>query len=157
MVTMAMGVANAQQEAKTASMLLKGFLESVGKGDAGSSASFFADSAYIEAPYVVSLGLPSNIKGKKAIEATMGTVKQAAPNFHFKNIKVLLETPTEVVAEYESGATMANGRPYKQHYIGHLVSKDGKIVSIREFLNTVVFVEAFFPNGLKDLIGPKRK
>lgn len=151
------GIANAQQETRTASQLLFSFLESVGEGDAKLSASSFADSGYIEAPYVLSLGMSPKIEGLKAIEATMSTVKQAAPNFHFKNFQVILETPTEVVAEYESEATMANGRIYQQHYIAHLVCKDGKIISHREFLNTVVFVEAFFPNGLSDLINARKE
>jgi ketosteroid isomerase-like protein len=143
---------NAQQETKTATNLLNSFLESVNIGNAKLSASYFADNGYIEAPYVVSLGMPSKIEGQKAIESTMKMVKQMAPNFHFINIKIIMETHNEVVAEYESEATMTNGKPYKQHYIAHLVCKDNKIISHREFLNTIVFVEAFFPNGLKDLL-----
>lgn len=140
------------QKTKTASTLLKEFLTSIGTGDARATASYFIADGYIDAPYVESLGMPSRITGPAAIEATMTNIRKIAPDFHFTNIRIILETPTEVVAEYESEALMANGRPYKQLYMGHLISKDGKIVSHREFLNTVVFVQAFFPNGLKDLL-----
>ena len=137
---------------KEASVLLAEFLTSIGAGDPKVTASYFTPEGYIDAPYVESLGMPAKIVGPAAIEVTMSNIKKIAPNFHFTSIKIILETPTEVVAEYESEALMANGRPYKQLYMGHLISKDGKILSHREFINTIVFVEAFFPNGLKDLI-----
>lgn len=140
---------------KKVSSLFKGFLEAVGKGEAKEASSFFSADGYIDAPYVQSLGFPSKIVGNAAIEQSLSQVKAAAPNFHFNNLKVIIETPTELVAEYESEAVMASGKPYKQLYMGHITVKDGKIVSHKEFLNTVVFVEAFFPNGLKDLITSK--
>jgi ketosteroid isomerase-like protein len=140
---------------KTASVIFKEFLEAVSKGDAKAASALFAIDGYIDAPYVQSLGFPSKISGHEAIEQSLLQVKAAAPNFHFSSFKVILETPAEVVAEYESEAVMASGRPYKQLYIAHVTTKDGKIVSHKEFLNTVVFVEGFFPNGLKDLITNK--
>src|SRR6218665_2252614 len=143
------------EDQKTASSLFKEFLEAVGKGDAREASSFFAADGYIDAPYVQSLGFPSKITGSAAIEQSLTQVKAAAPNFHFTNLKVILETPEELVAEYESEAVMASGKPYKQLYMGHITAKDGKIISHKEFLNTVVFVEAFFPNGLSDLITNK--
>ena len=140
---------------KTASVIFKEFLEAVGKGDAKAASSLFATDGYIDAPYVQSLGFPSKISGHEAIEQSLSQVKAAAPDFQFSNFKVVLETPAEVVAEYESEAVMSGGKPYKQLYIAHVTTNDGKIVSHKEFLNTVVFVEAFFPNGLKDLITNK--
>lgn len=140
---------------KTASVLFKEFLETVGKGDVKAASSLFATDGYIDAPYVQALGFPSKIVGHEAIEQSLSQVKAAAPNFHFSNFKVVMETPKELVAEYESEAVMASGKPYKQLYIAHVTTKDGKIISHKEYLNTVVFVEAFFPNGLKDLITNK--
>lgn len=140
---------------KMASTLLGEFLTSVGNGNPNTAASFFAEDGSIDAPYVASLGMPTKIVGQAAIEATLANIKSIAPNFHFTRVTTILETPTEVVAEYESEALMANGRTYKQLYMGHLIARDGKIVSHREFLNTIPFVEAFFPNGLNDLITTK--
>lgn len=140
---------------KTASVIFKEFLEAVGKGDAKAASSLFATDGYIDAPYVQSLGFPSKISGHEAIEQSLSQVKAAAANFHFSNYKVVMETENEVVAEYESEAVMASGKPYKQLYIAHVNTKDEKIVSHKEYLNTIVFVEAFFPNGLKDLITNK--
>ena len=140
---------------KTASVLFKEFLETVGKGDAKTASLLFTTDGYIDAPYVQSLGFPSKIAGHAAIEQSLTQVKAAAPNFRFSNFKVVMETPNELVAEYESEAVMATGKPYKQLYIAHVTTKDGKIATHKEYLNTVVFVEAFFPNGLKDLITNK--
>lgn len=145
-------VTSSAQSTKSPSVVFKEFLNAIGDGNAKAASSLFAADGYIEAPYVQSLGIPTKIIGTETIQKSLSQVKAAAPNFHFTNMKVIMETPTELVAEYESEATMANGRPYKQLYIAHVSTKDGKIISHREFLNTVVFVQAFFPNGLKDLI-----
>ncbi len=142
-------------ETKSASELLKDFLASVSKGNPIEAASFFAEDGYLEAPYVASFGMPSKFEGPEAIAASMTGMLQMAPNFHFTSVKIIMGTPTQVVAEYESEATLTNGKQYKMLYIGCVITKDGKIVSHREFLNTVPFVEAFFPNGLRDLITTK--
>lgn len=143
------------ENTKTAALLLKEYLTSVSAGNPKATASFFDESGYIDAPYVETFGMPSKISGPAAIEATMANLIKNAPDFHFTSIHVVLENPTEVVAEYESEAVLANGRAYKQHYMGHLTIKNGKILCHREFLNTIPFVQAFFPNGLSDLITTK--
>ena len=140
---------------KSAAALLKEYLTSAGEGDSHKTASFFAEGGFIDAPYVVSLGLPSKIEGPAAIQATMENLFQNAPDFHFTSMKVILETPGTVVAQYESEASFTNGRAYKQLYLGVVTAEDGKITSHTEYLNTIPFVEAFFPNGLKDLITTK--
>lgn len=136
---------------KSPSVIFKEYLASVNAGNPKTVAAFFAEDGYIDAPYVESFGMASKISGKAAIEATMRGLLQNAPDFHFTSLKIILETPREVIAEYESEAVLVNGRSYKQLYVGHITIKDGKIISHREFLNTVTFARAFLPNGLKDL------
>lgn len=145
----------AVNETKSASDLLKDFLASVNAGNAKDAAAFFAEDGYLEAPYVASFGMPSKFEGPEAIAASMTGMLQMAPDFHFTSMKVIMENDTQVVAEYESEATLTNGKHYKMLYIGIITSRDGKIVSHREFLNTVPFVEAFFPDGLQSLITNK--
>ncbi len=139
-------------QTKSAATLLTEYLSSIGAGDPRVTASYFAQDGFIDAPYVEVFGMPARIVGPAAIEATMTNLLKTAPNFRLKNIRVILESPTTVVAEYESEAVMANGRPYQQLYFAQLTSQDGKIVHHREFLNTIPFVQAFFPGGLRDLI-----
>lgn len=140
------------QRTKKASIIFSEYLAAVSSGDPKAASSFLADSGYIEAPYVAAFGMPSKFQGKDAIEATMAGVLKLAPNFHFTGMRVVMETSDQVVAEYESEATTATGRSYKMQYIGVIITKNGKILSHKEYLNTVPFVEAFFPNGFKDLI-----
>lgn len=140
------------QGTKKASVVFSEYLAAVSSGDPQAAASFFSTDGFIEAPYVAAFGMPSRFQGHEAIEAAMAGVLKLAPDFHFTGMRVVMETPNEVVAEYESEATTATGRPYKMQYIGVITTKNGKIVSHKEYLNTVPFVEAMFPNGLKDLI-----
>lgn len=142
-------------ETKSAAELLKGFLETVSSGNPIEAAAYFAEDGYLEAPYVASFGMPSKFEGREAIAGSMTGMLQMAPDFRFTSFKIIMENPTEVIAEYESEATLINGKHYKMLYIGCVKTKDGKITSHREFLNTVPFVEAFFPNGLMDLITNK--
>ncbi|HEY1047598.1 MAG TPA: nuclear transport factor 2 family protein [Bacteroidia bacterium] len=142
-------------ETKSAAVLLKGFLDTVSSGNPVEAASFFAEDGYLEAPYVATFGMPSKFEGREAIAGSMSGMLQMAPDFHFTTMRIIMESPTEVVAEYESEATLINGKHYKMLYIGCVTVKDEKIKSHREFLNTVSFVEAFFPNGLMDLITTK--
>lgn len=143
---------NKSQNIKTAAVLLTEYLNAMSAGDAKVTASYFAEDGYIDAPYVAALGMPSKMIGPETIEAVLNNLLTNAPDFHFKNIKIIMESPTEVVAEYESEGTLTNGREYKQLYMTHVVTKDGKIVSHTEFLNTVAFAQAMLPNGLRDLI-----
>jgi ketosteroid isomerase-like protein len=143
---------NLHYKTKTASEIFKDYLDCVNSGNPKEVASFFAEDGYIDAPYVASFGMPSKIHGKTDIETTMQGLLQNAPGFHFTRVKIILETPTEVVAEYESEAVLVNGRNYRQLYIGHVTTREEKIICHREFLNTISFATAFLPNGLKDLV-----
>ena len=131
---------------KTALALLKDYLANVNAGNPKVAASFFAEEGKIEAPYFASLGLPTTTDGQAAIEAAISGLLQKTPSFHFTNIKLILETPTEVVAECESETVLANGETYKQLYINHIIAENGKIVCHREFLDTLAFSKAFLPN-----------
>ncbi|WP_428232752.1 nuclear transport factor 2 family protein [Flavobacterium sp.] len=142
---------NSNSQSKPASILFKEYLDCVNAGNPKTVAEFFDKDGYIEAPYVATFGMDSKILGRPAIEATMTGLLQNAPNFKFTSLRIILETPIEVVAEYESEAVMATGKDYKQLYIGHITFKDGKIVTHKEFLNTVTFAKAFLPDVLKDL------
>ncbi|WP_316825936.1 hypothetical protein [Pedobacter miscanthi] len=133
---------------RSAAGLLTDFLASVSAGDPKKTASHFDPEGYLEAPYVESLGLPSRIDGRGPVEATILNLFKIATRFRFSNIKIVLESPTEVVAEYESEALLRSGRIYKQLHMCHLTARDGQILSQREFLNTLLFADAFFPNHL---------
>lgn len=143
------GIVSAQSS--TPGTILKNFLTSVGKESPEVSASYFATDGIMELPYVSNLGMPDKIVGRDSIAHLVGGLIKMAPNFRIKNFKILMEQQDKVLAEYESEAILANGRNYKQLYLTYAIIKDGKIVKQREVMNSVLFVQAFFPNGLADV------
>ncbi|GGA97716.1 nuclear transport factor 2 family protein [Puia dinghuensis] len=100
-------------------------------------ADLFAEDGAFEMPYFASVGFPTRYAGKEQIVGMITGLLKQAPTFKFINIKILIETPDQVFAEYEVD-TFFNGKPYKQLYMGRLVARDGKIVLIREACDTAV-------------------
>lgn len=147
----AVTIAASAQKTKTAGAILTAFLTSVGAESPQVSASYFAKDGAIELPYVGNLGMPDKIVTQDSIAYLIGNLIKMAPDFRIKNIRIIMENPGMALAEYESEALLANGRKYQQLYMSYAVIKDGKIVKQREVMNSVLFVQAFFPNGMADL------
>ncbi|MCF0051658.1 nuclear transport factor 2 family protein [Dyadobacter sp. LJ53] len=147
-------VTNAQTKV-SAGNIFREYLESAGAKSPKETASYFAQNGSLELPFNESIGLPYKIVGRDSIAAIIAHVVSGAKNFRLTNIKVIMETNDKALAEYESDAIMANGRRYKQKYLGYAIIKDGKIELHKEYMNTVSLVSAVFPNGLEDLI-PKK-
>lgn len=118
----------------TAKELLSEYLENIQNPQ--KEAELFAEDGAIELPYFKSVNIPPRYKGKQQIETFISDLLKQAPTFKFINIKVLIDTPEQVFAEYEVN-TIFNGKPYKQLYMGRLVSKNGKIILLREACDTV--------------------
>lgn len=135
---------------KTAKELLMAYLQNINNAD--EAITLFADDAAIELPYLHSLGLPWRWSGKETLYKFLQNLPKTFPGFKFQNIRVHIDTPEQVFAEYEVDCTVAStGRPYQQHYMGRLVAKDGKIVQIREALDLAQVAKSSFPNGIADL------
>ena len=100
-------------------------------------AELFAEDGAIELPYFESVNIPSRSEGKQQIIAFISDLLRQAPGYKFINIKILIDTPEQVFAEYEVN-TLFNNKPYKQLYMGRLVAGNGKIVLLREACDTVV-------------------
>jgi uncharacterized protein len=138
---------------KNAKDLMLGYLA----GTAEETGALFADQGTLELPYVASIGMAPVSKGPAEIAKFLtflhGTLY---PGFEFENIKVHLETPDQVFAEYfinhKSGIT---GKSVHQQFFGHLEAENGKIKRLREAVDVVLVAEAVFPNGLADVIAGK--
>ncbi|MBK1895389.1 nuclear transport factor 2 family protein [Chryseobacterium sp. YIM B02567] len=118
----------------TAKELLLEYLQNI--QDPKKEAELFAEDGAIELPYFESVNIPPRYQGRQQIETFISDLLKQAPTFKFINIKVLIDTPDQVFAEYEIN-TIFNGKPYKQLYMGRLVAKNGKITLLREACNTV--------------------
>lgn len=83
-------------------------------------------------------------RGQKAIEGFIASLLAKVPDFAFRNVRLLIETPEQVFAEYEVEALVpSTGKIYRQLYAGRLVARDGKILLLREALDTMAAAHAF--------------
>ncbi|CAG9255299.1 nuclear transport factor 2 family protein [Paraburkholderia caribensis] len=125
-----------------AKQLLSAYLESI--RDARAAATLFADDGVLELPYLKSLGIDGRAQGPDAIEGFITSLLTKVPDFAFRNVRFLIETPEQVFAEYEVEALVpSTGKIYRQMYAGRLVARNGKISLLREALDTVAAAEAF--------------
>jgi len=140
---------------KTAKELYLAYLENINDPDKG--IKLFADDATMELPYLKSLGLPWQWKGKKAIYDSFKDFPKTFHGFKFENIRIHIATPDQAFAEYDVNCTITfNGRPYHQTYMGWLVVRNGKIVRLHEALDMVQVAKSMFPNGVADLSAKKK-
>jgi uncharacterized protein len=137
---------------KNAKELLLGYLENINNAD--EVIQLFADDATIELPYLKSLGLPWQWKGKDVLYKFLQNLPKTFPGFKFQNINIHIDTPDQVFGEYSVDCIVAStGRPYHQTYMGRLVAENGKIKLLREALDMVQVAKSSFPNGVADLAG----
>jgi hypothetical protein len=138
---------------KTAKDLMLAYIA----GTAEQSGALFGDRGTLELPYMASIGVPPVSTGAAEVSKFLGFLHDTLyPGFKFDNVKIHIETPDEVFAEYfinnKSGIT---GKEVRQQFFGHLEAEDGKIKRLREAIDVVVAAEAIYPNGLADVIAKK--
>jgi hypothetical protein len=126
-------------------------------GTAEQSGELFGEKGTLELPYLASIGLPPVTTGSKDVAKFLGWLHETLyPGFVFQDIKVHLETPDQVFAEYfinhKSGIT---GKKVQQQFFGHLEAANGKIKRLREAIDVVLVAEAVYPNGLTDVVGKR--
>jgi uncharacterized protein len=138
---------------KTAKDLMLAYLA----GTAEQSGALFAAQGTLELPYLASIGMPPVTKGPAEISKFLGFLHDTLyPGFAFEDVKIYLEAPDQVFAEYhinhKSGIT---GKDVKQQFFGHLEAKDGKIKRLREAIDVVLVAEAIYPHGLTDVLAKR--
>ena len=112
----------------------------------------FADDAAVELPYLKSIGLEWQWRGKDTLHKFFQNLPKQFQGFKFEDIKILIVTPDQVFAEYSVHCTVVStGRPYNQTYMGRLVAENGKIKLIREGMDMVQVAKSMLPNGLSDM------
>ncbi|MEZ2334690.1 nuclear transport factor 2 family protein [Mucilaginibacter sp. RCC_168] len=140
---------------KTAKELLLLYLENIGNPDR--LVELFTEDGALELPYHASLGRNWHWEGHEVLHNFFKGIPQTFQDFKFQNIKILIETPDQVFAEYEVDVVATKtGRPYHQTYMGRLVSENGKIKLIREAMDMIAVARSLFPNGLDDIYSDKK-
>ncbi|MBN3724819.1 nuclear transport factor 2 family protein [Burkholderia sp. Ac-20379] len=126
----------------TAAELLNQYLASI--RDPKAAAALFADDGVLELPYLASLGPTTGARGPAAIEGFIGGLLAKVPDFAFRDIAILIDTPDQAFGEYAVEALVpSTGKVYRQMYAGRLVAEGGKIKLLRESLDTVAAQKAF--------------
>jgi hypothetical protein len=126
--------------------------------DPKKAAEMFTDDGAFEMPYLESVGLPGRYEGREAIEGFFRSVRELYPDMDLENVKVMIDTPGQVFAEYEFTAQSSKtGRAIHLLFFGRLVAESGKIKLLRESVNLVELALGVFPNGLADCKVPSEQ
>src|SRR5258707_594542 len=85
-------------------------------------------------PAIATIGLPPVLTGPVEITKFLGFLHGTLyPNFAFSNIKLLIETPDQVFAEYQiNHKSGISAKFVNQQFFGHLETQSGKIRRLRE-------------------------
>jgi len=122
---------------KSALELLQSYLDNIRTPAA--SAALFAEDGVLELPTV-----QAHARGPAAVEALISGLLAKVPDFRFKNLKVWIDTPDKVFAEYSVEAlVVGTGKVYRQTYAGVLIAEGGRIKLLREALDTAAAARAF--------------
>jgi ketosteroid isomerase-like protein len=122
---------------KNALELLQGYLDNIQTPVV--SAALFAEDGVLQLPTVQAYA-----KGPAAVEKLVAGLLVKIPDFRFKNLKVWIDTPDKVFAEYSVEASVVDtGKIYRQTYAGVLIAENGKIKLLREALDTAAATKAF--------------
>jgi hypothetical protein len=139
---------------RTAKELLEEFTAASFR-DPKKAAEMFSEDGAFEMPYLESVGVPGRYQGRDAIEGFFRFVRDIYPDLDLENLKVMIETPEQVFAEYEFTARSSKtGRTIHELLFGRLVAENGKIKLLRESVNLVEVALGVFPNGLADYKAP---
>ena len=116
--------------------------------DPKKAAEMFTEDGAFEIPYLATLGLPPQYKGRDALAGFFQFVLDIYPGFQFENVKVLIDTPDQTFAEFEATAVSTKtGRTVHQLFFARLVAENGKIKLFREALNTLELAKANVQNS----------
>lgn len=134
----------------TAKELLLNYLDNI--DDADKIIGLFAEDASIEFPYLNSLGMQWQWKGRDVLYELLKSIPSKFPGFEFKNIQIHIETAEQVFGEYSVSCKVAGtGRIYSQTYMGRLLAENGKIKLLRGALDMVQVAARLSPNGEDNL------
>jgi uncharacterized protein len=138
---------------KTAKELMLAYIN----GNAEQSGALFASSGTLELPYLASIGLPPVLRGPGEITKFLSFLHGTLyPNFKFEEIKMHIDTPSQVFAEYHiNNKSGISGKDIRQQFFGHLTAEGGKIKQLVEAIDVVVAAEAIYPNGLADVVAKR--
>ena len=109
-----------------------------------------AEDAVVEFPYAGSVQRPTRLVGKAAIADYFRPGISLFQGLSFRDLRVVPGADPDVaVVEVHGTATITTtGRRYEQDYVVFVRTRDGLVVSYREYWNPLPGIEAFGLAGL---------
>jgi hypothetical protein len=136
---------------KNAKELLEDFFEASWR-DADVMVSMFTEDGALELPYLTDFGLPGRFAGAEGISGATKFLRDTFPGLHLEHLKILIDTPDQVFAEYEfTNVSTITGREIHQLFFGRLVAENGKIKLVREAHNSAETARALLKQGIPEL------
>jgi len=136
---------------KNARELLEGVFKESWR-DAKVMVGMFTEDGALELPYLTDFGLPGRFAGAEGITGAARFLHDTFPGLHLENLKILIDTPDQVFAEYEfTNVSTVTGRKVHQLFFGRLVAEHGKIKLLREATNSAETARALLKQGIPDL------
>lgn len=113
--------------------LTLGLIDAIGRGDAEFIAASYAADGHL---YTMGNTLISGIYDKAKIRQFAGAVLDAFPNGLNYTIHNLTAEQDRVAVEATGQGLHVSGKPYKNDYHFLFVWRDGKIVKLKEYMDT---------------------
>ena len=136
---------------KNARELLEGVFKESWR-DAKVMVSMFTADGALELPYLTDFGLPGRFAGAEGISGAAKFLQDTFPGLQLENLKIFIETPDQVFAEYEfTNVSTITGRKVHQLFFGRLVAENGKIKLLREATNSAEAARALLKQGIPEL------
>ena len=136
---------------KNAKELLEDFFKASWR-DPKQMVAMFAEDGGLELPYLTDFGYPERFAGAEGVTGFTAFLHDTFPGLRLENLKILIETPDQVFAEYEfTAVSTKTGRKVHQLFFGRLVAENGKIKLVREAMNSAEMARAMFKQGIPEL------
>ncbi|QMS86248.1 nuclear transport factor 2 family protein (plasmid) [Nostoc edaphicum CCNP1411] len=109
--------------------------------------NLWAEEGVHNMPYAPA-GFPNRLEGKETIFRHFSTLPKAMKRMAFIDRKIYPTlNPNLAIAEYYGETEIADtGRSYNNHYCGLFELRDGRLISVKEYFNPLVFKESFGDN-----------
>jgi hypothetical protein len=136
---------------RNAKELLEDFIEASWR-DPKVMVGLFAEDGALELPYLTDFGYPERFAGAEGITGFTAFLHETFPGLQLENLKIFIETPEQVFAEYEfTAVSTKTGRKVHQLFFARLVAENGKIKLVREAMNSAEVARAVFKQGIPEL------
>jgi ketosteroid isomerase-like protein len=119
------------------------WLEVLPEGEFDKLPGQIAEDFVLRLPYAPP-GVPTEFAGREAAQKALSESAKGRGKLSFDNVVLLrTEDPELLVATATGGATMGNGKLYRNSYVIFVRIRDGAVIEHIEYLNPLNVIAAF--------------